>query len=1346
VPTPVSSTGEEIEPYSPHPSELRPYEVCPPPTKARPSCAAVGIPNPRKLAIRDLPVPSYEGSGKAGGFSPADLRSAYKLPSEGGEGQTVAITIAYDNPKAESDLAVYRAQYGLPACTTANGCFKKVNQLGEEGNYPAPNAEWAAETSLDLDMVSAICPKCHILLVEAKDNEGSNLYVAVEEAAKLGATVISDSWAGSEYWEETADDHYFNQAGIPILFASGDWGYGVYYPAASPNAIAVGGTTLKKAGNSRGWTESAWSGAGSGCSLYEAKPAWQKDEGCAKRTVADVSAVSDPATPVSVYDSYEYPGWTLFGGTSVATPLLAGVEALSTSAVRLTGPSAFTRIGQGGLLFDPVGGENGDCATYLCQGVVGYDGPTGWGTPNGTLALPVAVTERVSIESTAKATLRGSVRPGGVETKYRFEYGGTASYGTSVPVPDASAGSGSEYVEVSRAIEGLKGKATYHYRIVATQAGKTYNGLDRTFVTTPPSATTGAAGGAGIYHTTIGATVNPEGAASTYWFEYGTTAAYGSKAPLPAKELAAGTSNVEVGTPLEGLNGNKTYHYRIVAKNVAGTTYGADKTFATLPAEWRSRKLPEPEESTKSSAFAVSCVNAGDCTAVGNYYRLEGYNTQVTLAEHWNGSNWSPMSTPNPSGLEEGWKYNHWAKLSDVSCASSTDCVSVGKYQNTGEVLEPLSQHWNGTKWEEVAVPKPSGATEVRLSGVSCASATYCEATGSYVNSSGVKVTLAERWSGSKWEIQSTPSPSGATENVLVSVSCSSSSECTAAGSYKNSSGVTKPLVERWNGSVWAEQSAPSPAGSSNTYLTGVSCPAANACEAVGSSWLGSVPLAFAERWNGSSWSEQSTPALSEGGQLFDVSCTAASACVAAGKYYALGEGLPLLERWNGSAWSVAETRPPSVPAGWHEAGWPLGISCVESLCVAAGEIDSWPEGGFISVNAFVMQTAVAPSASTDPASEITETAATLNGRTLLSDPEEHCFGEQAECYFEYGQTTSYGNTAKGLDIFGFGQNLAFVKELVPGTTYHFRFVASDEAGTSYGEDVEFTTEADPAILAFASAFGSSGTGNGQFSNPKGIAIDASGNLWVADYLNNRVQKFNSKGEYLSQFGSSGSGNGQFSNPRGGIAIDASGNLWVIDTSNNRLQKFNSKGEYLSQFGSAGSGNGQFSKPIDVAIDSEGNLWVLQQSSPRVQKFNSKGEYLSQFGSSGSGNGQFSNPSGIAIDASGNLWVADSGHHRLQKFNSKGEYLTQFGSYGSGNGQLNNPSEIAIDTAGDLWVTDTNNNRVQVFAPTGKYLGKFGAEGSGSGQLKSPSYLAIDSAGNIWVTDSGNNRVEEWVY
>ncbi|MGA9370848.1 MAG: S53 family peptidase [Solirubrobacterales bacterium] len=330
------------------------------------------------------------------GYGPADLRSAYALPSSGGAGQTVAIVDAFGDNTAEADMNTYRSTYGLPACTTANGCFKKVNQSGVQGSYPANNTGWALETQLDLEMVSAVCPGCKILLVEATSNVSANLYAAEDTAARLGATEISNSYGGGESSSETSDDAHFNHPGAAITVSSGDSGYGVEYPAASRYVTAVGGTSLSHASSARGWTETAWSGSGSGCSAYEPKPAWQTDSGCARRTIADVSAVADPNTGVAVYDSncnfigqllgQCFSGWGVVGGTSASAPIVAGVHGLAGNGASVNyGSFPYSHTSS---LFDVTSGNNGSCSpAYLCTSGAGYDGPTGLGTPNGTAAF-----------------------------------------------------------------------------------------------------------------------------------------------------------------------------------------------------------------------------------------------------------------------------------------------------------------------------------------------------------------------------------------------------------------------------------------------------------------------------------------------------------------------------------------------------------------------------------------------------------------------------------------------------------------------------------------------------------------------------------------------------------------------------------------------------------------------------------------------------------------------------------------------------------------------------------------------------------------------------------------------
>ncbi len=315
------------------------------------------------------------------GLTPANLVSAYKIPTKAVTA-TIGIVDAQDDPSVEADLAVYRKQFGLPACTTANGCFKKVNQKGVEGSYPSADPDWAGEIALDVEMASAACPSCKILLVEATSESTANLGAAVNEAVKLGATVVSNSFGWPEVSADATDDtKYWHHPGVALFASSGDSGYGVSYPSSGQYVIGVGGTSLTKSSSSRGWAEKAWSEGGSGCSAKTSKPSWQTDATCTKKMVADVSAIGDPDTGVAVYDSYGSGGWTVFGGTSVSSPLVAGIFAAAGKG-DIDASAIWEHTGD---FTDVTSGSNGSCSTsYYCKAAKGFDGPTGWGTPIGS--------------------------------------------------------------------------------------------------------------------------------------------------------------------------------------------------------------------------------------------------------------------------------------------------------------------------------------------------------------------------------------------------------------------------------------------------------------------------------------------------------------------------------------------------------------------------------------------------------------------------------------------------------------------------------------------------------------------------------------------------------------------------------------------------------------------------------------------------------------------------------------------------------------------------------------------------------------------------------------------------
>jgi hypothetical protein len=336
-------------------------------------------------------------AGAPAGYGPDDLQAAYRLPSKSaGQGQRVYIVDAYDSPTAEADLAVYRTQYGLPPCTTDNGCFQKLNQDGLPSPLPAPSRSWAGEISLDLDMVSAVCPNCGITLIEA-NSPSDDLLAAVRTADRLGAKFVSMSWGGPEPTDVAEFEKFFNPRGVVYAASTGDSDYeaGISYPASSAATTAVGGTTLTKDDTARGWSETVWNsfpgfGAGSGCSSQVTKPSWQSvipDATCPKRAVADVSAVADPDSGVAVYQTSGGSGWAVYGGTSAAAPIVAAAYALAGDPAPDSHPGSYP-YGRTDSLNDVTEGNNGECnPAPLCTAQAGWDGPTGLGTPNGLSAL-----------------------------------------------------------------------------------------------------------------------------------------------------------------------------------------------------------------------------------------------------------------------------------------------------------------------------------------------------------------------------------------------------------------------------------------------------------------------------------------------------------------------------------------------------------------------------------------------------------------------------------------------------------------------------------------------------------------------------------------------------------------------------------------------------------------------------------------------------------------------------------------------------------------------------------------------------------------------------------------------
>ena len=323
-------------------------------------------------------------------LTPAQLQDAYKLAGTSGAGRTVAIVDAYGYPNLERDLATYRSYFGLPPCTTANGCLKVIDQNGGT-SLPRFNAGWAGEQALDVDAVSATCPDCKIVMVQTKTNSFANLGQGVTTASKQpGVVAISNSYGGGDA-PDTTYGTYYNHPGIAVTASTGDNGYqGASYPASSAYTTAVGGTTLAKATNTRGWNETVWNGAGSGCSTYNTALAAAASfgTGCAKRAMADVSAAANPNTgglAVFYPTNSKSSTWAQVGGTSESAPIIAAVYALSGNTAGYANAIPYAHPGN---LFDVTSGSNGTCpTTQWCNARAGWDGPTGLGTPNGAGAF-----------------------------------------------------------------------------------------------------------------------------------------------------------------------------------------------------------------------------------------------------------------------------------------------------------------------------------------------------------------------------------------------------------------------------------------------------------------------------------------------------------------------------------------------------------------------------------------------------------------------------------------------------------------------------------------------------------------------------------------------------------------------------------------------------------------------------------------------------------------------------------------------------------------------------------------------------------------------------------------------
>ena len=569
----------------------------------------------------------------------------------------------------------------------------------------------------------------------------------------------------------------------------------------------------------------------------------------------------------------------------------------------------------------------------------------------------------------------------------------------------------------------------------------------------PPAVTTETASAVSLTSAILHATLNSNGEDTTYRFEIGTSTSYGITVPAGGKGIGSGGKDVEVSQAVGELQEGTTYHYRVVADNVAGETVGADRTLLTP--QWVIAPTEQPEESTGSfvgsSLAGSSCVSATECIAVGHYRSPE--EVTLPLAERREGDEWTIEPTPSPEGSEEG-------QLQSVSCVLASDCFAVGYYKASGGTLRTLAEHWDGEHWSLLAARHPAGATESRLESVSCASASDCFAVGYYRNGNEFK-TLIEHWNGSYWWIVSSPVPGGFSRSYLRGVSCITASDCWAVGEASNTTAeeeeegkaAPRAIIEHYDGSSWSLTQISEPPAK----LTDVSCSSQSFCLAVVGEEL------ELERYDGHSWSafqSAAPPAEATGSMLRAVSCTSATACTVAGYYYT-GEGqVPLAEHWGGAEWAIQEAADPhEVLEGTLPLGNFQSVSCVTaSACVATGVY--LDKSTHVNLIAETHTSGAPPTAVTEPATKLTVSSAILNATVNPN-------GEDTTYRFEIGTSTSYGITipAGGKDI-GSGSKdneiISTLGWLDSGTTYHYRVAAENAEGEAAGEDMTLTTPAAP--------------------------------------------------------------------------------------------------------------------------------------------------------------------------------------------------------------------------------------------------------------------------------------------
>jgi hypothetical protein len=928
-----------------------------------------------------------------------------------------------------------------------------------------------------------------------------------------------------------------------------------------------------------------------------------------------------------------------------------------------------------------------------------------------------------------QATLNGSVNPEGPTARYYFEWG--LSSPSEHKTSEASAGYGESTVHENSAITGLKPGTTYHFRVVASNwVGATTSG-EQAFTTPipPPSVTNEAPSNIGDTSATLNGSVNPNGFSTIYQFQYWQAGKPSEVTDLPTtpEAIGAGESSVKVTKNALNLEPFTEYKWRIVATNSGGTTDGPEASVAVGP--FLALESTPSMSGDEIGLHGVACPATTTCVAVGSWYKEKSLESHL-YAQLWNGREWKIQTVPSSS--ESSGEHS----LQAVACSSSTACTAVADPSSTATSEKPYGERWNGTEWVVQSMPVPASGSERWLASVSCGSATSCIAVGDYLATTGNHVPMVEHWNGTEWKVESTPAlPYEAGE--LKGVSCTSATACTASGWQYLSGSVSGTLIETWNGTAWKVQSSPNPSGSAGATFKGVSCTSTSFCAAVGEWTAGKAEgyKTLVEQWNGTEWKVESTSNPNSGDHLWGVTCTASNACSAVGYSETSGHDAPLEERWNGTLWAVRAT--PEISSEEYLESL-ASMSCASlDVCIAVGS--SGPYHWQPLVEGIAL-----PVATTEAATSVSSTGATING---IVNPE----GWETGYHLEYGKTTEYGTKIPVPDAKLGSESVAehvsrAISGLAPETIYHYRVVATNAAGVSYGSDETFKTAASNAPPVYVNSFGSEGTGDGQFKRPTGIALDSSGHLWVDDSNNCRVQEFSEAEAYLGLFGGTcGIYDEEWESGSTALSVDNKGHIYMLVEGflGALVQERTEAGVVLHRY-SQELGKNEWGEVYDFAVDAHGDVWVVSNQYDDVLEYNEAGEKLKTIGSKGSGAGQFEDPYGIAIGPNGDMWVTDERLNKVVEFNEKGEDIREVGTTGTGNGQFKEPKAITVDSKNDLWIIDSGNHRVEELNEKGEYLTQFGAKGTGAGEFEEVGGITVSSKRVIYLTDTPDNRVEKW--